>query len=217
MPPYMCGQGSGFHPRLLGGRLFAGMTVVEGGTHPHPPYRVRGRLFDRLRAGSALSRQGRGVRAPISIFPPNGGRGDRPCPSAPLDSGFRRNDGPSRGIFHARYSVVLSGGVIRAGTAGVCGVDGSGPGVRLVPVLFEFFPDSTLGDGELRGGGFFVLFLLYALGPQGLSASGGPGGSVPACREGACSGPSCFVPGSFGRLGTSGVGCGVRPPPPLWS
>ena len=39
--------------------------------------------------------------------------------------------------------------------AGGCGVDGSGPGVRLVPVLFEFFLDSALGDGELRGGGFF--------------------------------------------------------------
>ena len=35
----------------------------------------------------ALSRQGRGGRTPISIFPPNGGRGGSPCPSAPLDSG----------------------------------------------------------------------------------------------------------------------------------
>ena len=32
------------------------------GSHPHPPYRVRGRLFDRLRAGSALCRRGRGGR-----------------------------------------------------------------------------------------------------------------------------------------------------------
>ena len=39
---------------------------------------------------------------------------------------------------------------------------------------------------ELCGCGFFVLFLLYALGP--LSESGGPGGSVPATL---CSGASC--------------------------
>ena len=72
-----------------------------------------------------------------------------------------------------------------------------------MPVLFEFFLDSTLGDGELRGGGFFVLFLLYALGPQGLSASGGPGVSVPAalCSGASFSGPSSFVVlGSFGGV-----------------
>ena len=57
-----------------------------------------------------------------------------------------------------------------------------------MPVLFEFFLDSTLGDGELRGCGFFVFFLLYALGRQGLSANGGPGVSVPAAL---CSGASC--------------------------
>ena len=69
--------------------------------------------------------------------------------------------------------------------AGGGGVDGCGPGIRLVPVLLEFFPDPALGGGELHGCGFFVLFvlfllfllfLLYALGPQGLSANGGPGG-----------------------------------------
>ena len=83
-----------------------------------------------------------------------------------------------------------------------------------MPVLFEFFADSTLGDGELRGGGFFVLFLLYALGPQGLSANGGPGGSVPAslCSGASCSGPSSFVLGSFGGLRVSGVGYGVTAP-----
>ena len=37
-------------------------TTVGMGSHPHPPYRVRGRLFDRLRAGSALCRRGRGGR-----------------------------------------------------------------------------------------------------------------------------------------------------------
>ena len=84
----------------------------------------------------------------------------------------------------------------------MCRVDGRAIGVRLVPVLFESFPDSTLGGGELHGCGFFVLFLLYALGPQGLSANGGPGVSVPAalCSGASCSGPSCFVLGSFGGL-----------------
>ena len=84
-----------------------------------------------------------------------------------------------------------------------------------MPVLFESLLDSTLGDGELHGGGFFVLFLLYALGPQGLSASGGPGVSVPAslCSGASCSGPSCFVVlGSLGGLATglAGPGMGSR-------
>ena len=96
-----------------------------------------------------------------------------------------------------------------------------------MPVLFEFFLDSTLGDGELCGGGFFVLFLLYALGPQGLSASGGPSVSVPAalCSGASCSGFSFFVvlasfggllgeSGPFDRLRVSGGkrdGMGSRP------
>ena len=84
-----------------------------------------------------------------------------------------------------------------------------------MPVLFESLLDSTLGGGELHGGGFFVLFLLYALGPQGLSASGGPGVSVPAslCSGASCSGPSCFVVlGSLGGLATglAGPGMGSR-------
>ena len=54
MPPYMCGQGVDSHPRLLGGRLFAGMTVVEGGLTLTP----------------ALSRQGRGGKRslPLTLF-----------------------------------------------------------------------------------------------------------------------------------------------------
>ena len=117
-----------------------------------------------------------------------------------------------RAPFHARYSVVLSGWRHRA-------VSGRGvwsrwvrPGVGLVPVLFEFFVDSALGGGELRGCGYFVL---YALGPQGLSANGGPGVSVPAalCSGPSCPGPSCFVVlGSFGGLRVSGVGCGGKAP-----
>ena len=75
-----------------------------------------------------------------------------------------------------------------------------------MPVLFEFFVDSALGGGELRGCGFFVL---YALGPQGLSANGGPGVSVPAalCSGPSCPGPSCFVVlSSFGRVRVRGLG-----------
>ena len=164
MPPYMCGQGVESHPRLLGGRLFAGMTVVEGGLTLTP----------------ALSRQGRGGKR-----------------SLPLT------------LFSCAVGLRSPGG--RA--AGVRGVDGACPGVRLVPVLFESFPDSALGDGELCGGGFFVLFLLYALGP--LSEGGGPGGSVPAslCSGASCSGPSSFVVlSSFGGLRVSGVGCGAAAP-----
>ena len=95
----------------------------------------------------------------------------------------------------------------------MCGVDGRAIGVRLVPVPFEFFLDSTLGDGELHGGGFFVLFLLYALGPEGLSANGGPGVSVPAPL---CSGAVEFGEGFelsspgvlVGRLSAQGHGDG---------
>ncbi len=126
--------------------------------------------------------------------------------------------------------------------AGGGGVDGCGPGVRLVPMLFESFLDSTLGGGELHGCGFFVLFLVVALGA--LSESGGPGVSVPAslCSGAPPSGPSDLVVlGSLGRvrgmgsrlrgnddlaglrvsgsfdgaqdrLGTSGVGCGATAP-----
>ena len=104
----------------------------------------------------------------------------------------------------------------------MCGVDGSCPGVGLVPVLFEFLVDSALGGSELHGGGVFVLFLLYVvLRPQGLSANGGPGVSVPAalCSGASCSGPSDLVVlGSFGRLRVSGVGCGgTAPAAPLGS
>ena len=66
------------------------------------------------------------------------------------------------------------------------GVDGRAIGVRLVPVLFEFFVDSALGDGELRRCGLVLLFLVVALGA--LSESGGPDGPVPASL---CSGASC--------------------------
>ena len=72
------------------------------GSHPHPgPLPSRGGVT----LTPALSRRGRGGephpfdtlrRARLrtgSIFPPMGAEGDRPCPSAPLDSGFRRNDG----------------------------------------------------------------------------------------------------------------------------
>ena len=195
MSPYMCGQGVDSHPRLLGGRLFAGMTVVEGGLTLTP----------------ALSRQGRGgvgagKRADTWVRPYGGCVTLTPALS-------RQGRGGKSPLPLTLFSCVV--GLRSPGwrAAGGGGVDGSGPGVRLVPVPFESFLDSTLGDGELRGGGFFVLFLLYALGPQGLSASGGPGGSVPASLcSGACSGPSCFVPGSFGRLGTSGVGCGATAP-----
>ena len=150
------------------------------GRHPHP--------FGKLRQAPPSPVEGEGVRAPISIFPPNGGRG--------------------RSLFSSVVGSRSSGG--RA--AWCCGVDGRAIGVRLVPVLFEFFLDSALGDGELCGG---RLFLLVALGPQGLSANGGPGVSVPAplCSGASCSGPSCFVVvGSFGGLRVSGVGCGATGP-----
>ena len=64
----------------------------------------------------------------------------------------------------------------------MCGVDGRAVGVRFVPVLFEFFLDSALGGGELRGCGFFFLVSLGAL-----SENGGPGGSFAAPL---CSGAS---------------------------
>ena len=96
----------------------------------------------------------------------------------------------------------------------MCGVDGRAIGVRLVPVLFESFLDSALGGGELHGCGFFVLFLLDALGPQGLSVLGGPGGSVLASLFSGPSpwGPSYSVLGSFGGLGVglAGPGMGSR-------
>ena len=69
----------------------------------------------------------------------------------------------------------------------MCGVDGRARGVRLVPVLFESFLDSTLGEGELHECGLVLLFLVVALGAWVLSKSDGPGGSVPATL---CSGPS---------------------------
>ena len=69
----------------------------------------------------------------------------------------------------------------------MCGVDGRAIGVRFVPVLFEFFVDSALGGGELRGGGFF----------GGLLGGNGAFG------------------GAQDRLGTSGVGCGAAAPAPL--
>ena len=105
----------------------------------------------------------------------------------------RRGRGGKSPLPRSLFSCVVGSRLPGGRAAGVCGVDGSGLGVRLVPVLLEFFLDSTLGDGELRGGGFFVLSLLYALGPQGLSANGGPGVSVPAslCSGASCSGPSC--------------------------
>ena len=134
-----------------------------------------------------------------------------------LDTGFRRYDdvGVSP-LFWYQRRVSCSRVAVTRGVSGPGVVEsmGAAPGVGFVPVLFEFFVDSTLGDGELCGCGFFVLFLLYALGPQGLSANGGPGVSVPAalCSGASSSGLSSFVPGSFGGLRVSGVGCGVTAP-----
>ena len=68
-------------------------------------------------------------------------------------------------------------------------------GVRLVPVLLEFF---------------VLLFLFVSLGP--LSESGGLGGSVPAtlCSGASRSGPSSLVLGSFGRVRIRGLGIRTR-------
>ena len=80
-----------------------------------------------------------------------------------------------------------------------------------MPVLFELLLDSALGDGELYRCGFFVLFLLFALGA--LSESGGPGVSVPASlSSGATSwGPSDLVVlSSFGGFRTRGLGISTR-------
>ena len=155
----------------------AGMTVVEGGL-------TRGSAPT---AGVSPSPQPSPVKGE-GVWEPGSGRTRGSAPTAGVSPSPRPSPVKGEGVrapFHARlFSCVV--GLRSPGwrAAGGGGVDGSCPGVRLVPVLFEFFLDSTLGDGELRGGGFFVLFLLYALGPQGLSASGGPGVSVPACREG---------------------------------
>ncbi len=94
--------------------------------------------------------------------------------------------------------------------AGVCGVDGCAIGVWLVPVLFESFPDSALGGGELNGRGLVLLVLLVSLGGWVLSEHGGPGVSVPAplCSGAPPSGPSDLVVlGSLGRV----RGMGSRP------
>ena len=143
MPPHMCGQGVDSHPRLLGGRLFAGMTVVEGGLTLTP----------------ALSRQGRGGKSPSAL---------------PL----------------TLFSCVV--GLRSPGwrAAGVRGVDGSCPGVRLVPVRLELFPDPALGDGELCGCGSFSSFSLLSMRPWRLR----PGA---LCSGASCSGMLCVLP--FGR------------------
>ena len=205
--PRCTGEG-GFQTRPYSAAL-RGVGSHQG-SHPHPPYRVRGklragfRLFGKspstlsrretgLRAGFALSRRGRGGRAFTLPLPVEG-------------EGVRA----SRSLFSCVAGSRSPGG--RA--AGVCGVDGRAIGVRLVPVLFESFLDSALGGGELHGCGFFVLFLLDALGPQGLSVLGGPGGSFAAslCSGASPWGPSYSVLGSFGGLGVglAGPGMGSR-------
>ena len=100
--------------------------------------------------------------------------------SAPGFALSRRGRGGESPLLRSLFSCVAGSRSPGGRAAGVCGVDGRAIGVRLVPVLFESFLDSALGGGELHGCGFFVLFLLDALGPQGLSVLGGPGGSFAA-------------------------------------
>ena len=98
----------------------------------------------------------------------------------------------------------------------MCGVEGRAIGVRLVPVLFEFFLDSTLGGGELHGCGSFGEL---GTGPFDRLRVNGGGTSF----DGLCFDPfdrlrgaKLRVSGAFGgaqdRLGTSGVGCGATAP-----
>ena len=57
----------------------------------------------------------------------------------------------------------------------VCGVEGSVPGVGLVPVRVELLLDPLLDGGEVRGCGVFVLVLrdpAAALGSRSVSSMG---------------------------------------------
>ena len=191
--------------KLRRARLRTGPTLSlrERGKSPtlpppgiRPPYRVRGRLF----AGN----DGLWALCP----------GSHPHPFGKLRAGFtlsRQGRGGKSPLSRSLFSCVAGSRLPGGRAAGVCGVDGCAVGVRLVPVLFESFPDPALGGGELDRGGLVLLFFL-ALGA--FSESGGPGGSVPAtlCSGASSPGRPCGVLGSFGRLGTglAGPGMGSR-------
>ena len=119
-------------------------TTVGMGSHPHPPYRVRGRLFDRLRAGSALSRRGP-VEGEGDGVPPgmgsrlhgnDGWHGESPSPPALSRQG--------RGGTACRRGWVP----VSAGTTGVCGESPSPPVSSTGQASPQAPPSPVEGEGE---------------------------------------------------------------------
>ena len=87
---------TGGHPAPLGPApdfLGVGSPRERRGSHPHP--RIEYGAGSSASSGQAPGPlvKGEGEEPPSQSSPQMGEEGDHPCPSAPLDSGFRRNDG----------------------------------------------------------------------------------------------------------------------------